>query len=133
MGVLVRAGFRGFPSHMTDKTESAAGDVWRTLKEAIGVLVASPLGCVALGAALIGVGGILHETEGLRKAEAERASWASLGAQDIRDAVRDESSVRTVRVRVSSKPSPKEREKALRAQVGDALAAAFSGPQTPKR
>ena len=126
---MADARFRGFPSNMTDKPDFAAGVVWRTLREAMGALVASPLGCLALGAAFLGVGGILHETDGIRKAESDRAAWASLEAQDIRDAVRDESAVRAVTVRKSSKPSAKEREKALRAQVGSALAAAFSSPK----
>lgn len=114
---------------MTESNDLPAGGVWRTLREAMGALVSSPLGCLALGAAFLGVGGILHETDGIRKAESDRAAWASIEAQDIRDAVRDESSVRTVKVRKSHKPSAKEREKALRAQVGQALAAAFSEPK----
>ncbi|TPW19616.1 MAG: hypothetical protein FD126_2505 [Elusimicrobia bacterium] len=110
-----------------------SGGVWRTLREALGALVASPLGCLALGTALLGVGGIIHETEGMRKAETARSSWANVEAQDIRDAVRDESAVRTFKAGKSSKPSAKDRERALRSQVGHALAAAFSGPQSPKR
>ena len=102
-----------------------AGGVWRTLREAVGALIASPLGCLALGTALLGVGGILHDTDGIRKAETERASWASLEAQDVRDAVRDESAVRAVKVRKSPVPDAKRRERALRAKVGSALAAAF--------
>lgn len=117
---------------MKEQSDFAAGGVWRTLKEAMGALVSSPLGCLALGAALLGVGGILHETEGIRKAESDRSAWARLEAQDIRDAVRDESAVRAVKVlrpAKPSKPGAKEREKALRAQVGSALAAAFSSPK----
>lgn len=111
---------------MTEKSEFTAGVVWQTLKEAVGALVASPLGCLALGVAFLGVAGILKETDGIRRAESDRAAWASLEAQDIRDAVRDESSVRTVKVRKSSKPSAKERERALRHEVGAALREALA-------
>lgn len=105
-----------------------AGGAWRTIREAIGVLVASPTGCIALGVALLGVGGVIRESRTIDRADAERAAWASLGPQDLRDSVRDESALRSVKVR----PSPKRpvsdgaRAKALRAQVSEELAKALA-------
>lgn len=104
------------------------GGAWRTIREAIGVLVASPLGCIALGVAFLGVGGVLRESRTIDRADAERAAWASSGRQDLRDSVRDESALRSVKVRPSPKrpASAAARAKALRAQVSEELAKALA-------
>lgn len=105
-----------------------AGGAWRTIREAIGAVVGNPLGCLALGTAFLGVGGILHESAEFKKTESERAAWSRPGVQDFRDALRDESNVRTVRVPQpeARKARAAQREKALRADVGAALATALS-------
>lgn len=108
-----------------------AGGAWRTIREAIGVLVASPLGCIALGVAFLGVGGVLRESRTMDHAEAERAAWARLSPQDLRDSVRDESALRSVKVRPSTRRpvSDAARAKALRAQVSEELAKALAAAE----
>jgi len=75
------------------------GGIWLTVREAVGALVGSPFGCIALGAALLGTGGMLRESAQHDRAASERAAWAESGVQDLRDSLRDESAVRAVKVR----------------------------------
>lgn len=105
-----------------------AGGAWRTIREAFYALVASPLGCLAVGLAFLGTGGIIHQSVESDKKEAARAVWAAPGPQDLRDSLRDESAVRDVRVAPSRKKPASDavRAKALRAEVGAALAAALA-------
>lgn len=98
----------------------------RTLKEAAAAIVRSPLGCVALGVAFLGVAGIMRQSSEFAKAEAERASWSRNTEQDLRDSLRDESPVRGVRVAPSGASLRKAREKALREEVGAALRQALA-------
>lgn len=94
-----------------------------TIREALTAVIGNPLGCVALGIAFLGVAGIARETNDFKKAEAARSGWAAVELQDVRDAVRDESNVRSL----------KDREKVLRRQVGSALAAALAEAKVAKR
>ncbi len=118
--------FRGFTEVMNTLSMRHEGGAWRTLREAAGVLVRSPLGCVALGVAFLGVAGILRESSEFKKAEGERASWSRNVEQDLRDSLRAESAVRAVRVRLSKAALRSAREKALREEVGAALKQALA-------
>lgn len=95
----------------------------QTIREALTAVIGNPLGCIALGVAFLGVAGIARETNDFKKSEAARAGWASVELQDVRDAVRDESNVRSLR----------QREKRLRREVGAALAAAVADAKVAKR
>lgn len=108
-----------------------AGGAWQTIREAVGAVVGNPLGCLALGTALLGVGGILRQSAEFKTAESERSAWSRPGVQDFRDALRDESAVRSVRVpKAPGKTArAKAREKALRSEVGAALSTALAGPK----
>lgn len=119
----------GFNGRMNTLANRPDGGVWRTLREAAAVLVRSPLGCVALGVAFLGVAGMLRESSEFSKAAAERASWSRNVEQDLRDSLRDESALRSLRG--TSRARDGARAKALRAQVGAALREALAS--TPKR
>lgn len=101
----------------------------RTLKEAAAAIVRSPLGCVALGVAFLGVAGIMRQTSEFSKAEAVRASWSRNAEQDLRDSLRDESALRTVRAVPTKASRDRARAKALRAEVGAALREALASEQ----
>lgn len=98
----------------------------RTLNEAAAAVVRSPLGCVALGVAFLGVAGIMRQTSEASRAEAERASWSRNAEQDLRDSLRDESAVRAVRPAAAKTERDAARAKALRAEVGAALREALA-------
>ncbi|TBR20050.1 hypothetical protein EPO15_13655 [bacterium] len=116
---------------MNTNSSQRDGSAWRTFREAAGVLVRSPLGCVALGVSLLGVAGVLRQSSELKRAEAERVSWARNADQDLRDSLRDESAVRSVKVAPTKAARDRSRAKALRAEVGAALreALASSAPR----
>lgn len=116
---------------MNTPTNRRDGGALRTLTEAAAALVRSPLGCVALGVAFLGVAGIMRQSSEFAKAEAARASWARNTDQDLRDSLRDESAVRAVRTLPSKAARDSARAKALRAEVGAALREALAS--TSKR
>lgn len=116
---------------MNTPTNRRDGGALRTLREAAAVIVRSPLGCVALGVAFLGVAGIMRQTSELSKTDAGRASWSHNADQDLRDSLRDESALRTVRAVPTKASRDRARAKALRAEVGAALREALAS--TPKR
>lgn len=103
----------------------------RSLKESAAAIVRSPFGCVALGVAFLGVAGIMRQSSEASKAEAARSSWARNAEQDLRDSLRDESAVRSVRAVPTKAARENARAKALRAEVGAALREALAS--APKR